>query len=113
MVGYGVEVHYCLGQIADVNYALLDTSCACDEVDEIAGEDNCCNEESFFIQLDTEHQSAADQKLKQPVFSVTETLLATSSVITETTEHLKTLSRRGPPKTVDRIIEYHSFIFYG
>ena len=59
-VGYGVELHYCLGQVTDVNIAWLDTSCSCD-----AGEKKvappCCDKKEFFVQIEEDHQASKTQ----------------------------------------------------
>lgn len=57
VVGYGLEFHYCLGDITDVNYALLETSCHCDDAHQGLMK-GCCEEKEFFIQLDDEHQAS-------------------------------------------------------
>ncbi len=57
-VGYGLEIHYCLGQIADVNIAWLETSGVRDDA-HIPETSNCCDEKEFFVQLKDEHQSSS------------------------------------------------------
>lgn len=66
VVGYGLEFHYCLGQITDVNLAWLDTSCGCDTEGESVSH-SCCDEKAFFVRVDDEHQSpSADLNIKTP-----------------------------------------------
>lgn len=113
VVGYGLEVHYCLGQIADINYAFLDTSCACDSAHTESITTSCCDEESFFVQLEDEHQSASSSTVYQPV------LIEVQSVIkTEISESIESDSKgwvlaNAPPKPKDLVLELHSFVFYG
>lgn len=71
IAGYGLEFHYCLGQITDVNHALLDTSCHCDDAHQglIKG---CCEEREFFVQLDQDHEtppSSDVNKVYQPLMA--------------------------------------------
>lgn len=113
VVGYGLEFHYCLGEITDWNYVLLETSCHCDDSKEglVKG---CCEEKEVFVQIEEAHQSPA-------ATDITEVQLPLQNVICwDCVEHgieVQELSRleldRRPPKTVDRTIAYHSLIFYG
>lgn len=75
VVGYGLEFHYCLGRITDVNLAWLDTSCVCDTDGESVSH-SCCHEKAFFVQVEDEHQSAsAESLLKIPSTDVAIDLL--------------------------------------
>jgi hypothetical protein len=112
VVGYGLEVHYCLGKISDINYAFLDTSCACDSANPEKITSSCCNEESFFVQLEDEHQSVSSKEFRAPIvvsdhYSYNESeLLAVHTA--KCFENIK-----APPLPLDRVITYQTFIFYG
>jgi hypothetical protein len=53
-VGYGIEVHFCLGRVSDVNHFLFETYCPC-EAAHVEAAKRCCEERSVFHQLDDEH----------------------------------------------------------
>jgi len=108
--GYGVELHYCLGQITDVNYALFDTSCACEDhrTVKLPG---CCEEKVLFVQVDEDHHSTSKLDISSsadlvPDYQVME------DAITERTPKLIYFDR-GPPRVSDLRILYCSFQFYG
>lgn len=111
VVGYGLEVHYCLGQVSDINYAFLDTSCACDMAHSGKISSNCCNEESFFVQLEEEHQSSSTIEVQTPipmeVIQFEKLVNVDLEVISLNREALKS-----PPLPIDRVVQFHSFIFY-
>jgi len=112
-IGYGLEVHYCLGEISDVNYALFDTYCTCDDLVEkpVKG---CCEEKSFFVQLEEEHDTPAVVDISIAILSIISEF-DWSPFNIEQDSNTKTYSflDRGPPKSIDRVIEYHSLIIYG
>lgn len=111
-VGYGLEVHYCLGEVADINYVFLDTSCACEDNHIEISRSNCCNEESFFNQLDDEHQAAAsDFSVKAPVAQHIFCLNDIQNVLFQEIK-LPIQSLRAPPEPIERILLYHTFILY-
>ncbi|MDP4663561.1 MAG: hypothetical protein NWS74_07845 [Salibacteraceae bacterium] len=111
VVGYGLEVHYCLGQVSDINYAFLDTSCACDAAHSERISSSCCNEESFFVQLEDEHQSSSNIEVQSPmpmeVVKLEKLVSIDLEVISLNWEALKS-----PPLPIDRVVQFHSFIFY-
>ena len=111
-MGYGLELHYCLGQITDVNVAWLDTSCACDDAHEKAVS-NCCDEKEFFVQVKDEHQSTSIFETLDIKLFVTEITWDTKS--TESAEELKRIypKNTGPPIFLDLFKENCAFIFYG
>lgn len=111
VVGYGLEVHYCLGQVSDINYAFLDTSCACDLAHSGKINSSCCNEESFFVQLEDEHQSSSTIEVQTPipmeVIQFEKLVNIDLEIISVNREALKS-----PPLPIDRVVQFHSFIFY-
>lgn len=111
VVGYGLEVHYCLGQVSDINYAFLDTNCVCDDAHSTKISSNCCSEESFFVQLEEEHQSSSSIELQAPmpmeVVQLDELIKIDLEVFWINREALKSL-----PLPIDRVVQFHSFIFY-
>ena len=111
VVGYGIEVHYCLGQISDVSYAFLDTSYAFDSDHTEVFKAPCCDDESFFVQLEDEHQNSEKLSFSQvPCESVHE-LDSFSSQKSDT--FLKdAFALRAPPVPIDRVTIYQFFIFY-
>ena len=112
VVGYGLEVHYCLGQVSDINYAFLDTTCVCDAAHSEGISSSCCNEESFFVQLEDEHQSSSNIEVQTPipmeVVQLEKLVNIDLEVISINREALKS-----PPLPIDRVVQFHSFIFYG
>ncbi len=110
VVGYGLEVHYCLGQVSDINYAFLDTTCACDAAHSERFS-SCCNEESFFVQLEDEHQSSSKIEVQTPipteVVQFEKLVNIDLEVISVNRELLNS-----PPLPINRVVQFHSFIFY-
>lgn len=112
VTGYGLEFHYCLGEITDVNYALLDTYCHCDDAHQgrIKG---CCEEKEFFVQLDQDHQVPADVDLSHFMLPLAAEWQWQDPVETVDTSVSKTIPSRGPPRPVDLYKTNCEFIFYG
>ncbi|MDC1221523.1 hypothetical protein N8Z47_02520 [Salibacteraceae bacterium] len=113
VVGYGLEIHYCLGQIADVNIAWLDTSCACDDA-HIPETSNCCDEKEFFVQVKDEHQSSSvDFKLDfdQPLIAIVDWMENPRQDI-EDVEWVNP-NNNGPPEPEDLYKQNCAFIYYG
>lgn len=111
-IGYGLEVHYCLGEISDVNYALFDTHCACDELVEkpVKG---CCEEKSFFVQLEEDHSAPALVDVSNTFLPlIAEFNWSPFNIEQDSSVKTYTFLDRGPPKSIDRVIEYHSLIIY-
>ncbi len=112
VVGYGLEVHYCLGQITDVNVAWLETSCACEESTSTVTH-SCCDEKSFFVQISEEHQAASDVTVEQFHPALSQTLKWSDATL----KHIETLELvafldRGPP-IENRIYQQNcALIFY-
>lgn len=109
--GYGLELHYCLGQVTDVNYALFDTSCVCDEGHEESYTSNCCEEKAFFVQLDEDHQAASKVAFKLPFIVLPASFLNIQEAVAD--QSTNQLNDRGPPLIVDRCTVYCSFQLYG
>ncbi|MBT3647275.1 MAG: hypothetical protein HN542_03430 [Flavobacteriales bacterium] len=113
VVGYGLEFHYCLGEITDWNYVLLETSCHCDDSHQglVKG---CCEEKAFFIQIEEAHQSPATTDIAEVELPLqNEICWDCVEHDVEAQESSRLQLDRGPPKTLDRTIAYHSLIFYG
>lgn len=62
-VGVGINFHYCLGELSYVDVMVLQGKCCCGDT-EIAAP--CCNDESYFFQLDTEQQTSPGFRLIDP-----------------------------------------------
>ena len=112
-VGYGLEIHYCLGEISDINYVLLDTECPCD-ASHTASIQSCCEEKVFFNQLEDEHAAPAKLSLDDvqlPLVSV----LDLGHVADHTLDEHRglNLTDRGPPVVRDIPIELVRLITYG
>lgn len=104
-----MEVHYCLGQIKDVNYAFFDTACCCDDSGESMSK-GCCNEETYFVQIKDEHQSAAEQKISV-VPAVGIAMLQTPLEEDESiAPKFFLITDSGPPRTLYQ--DHCSLIFY-
>lgn len=113
-VGYGLKVHFCLGRISDVNYVLLDTSCPCDESHAATLSMECCEEKSFFNQIEEEHSSPASVSLAHhqlPLMAELPYALRQWKNVQELQS--KDIVERGPPKTRDLTIELQRLITYG
>lgn len=113
-VGYGVEVHYCLGMVSDVSYIWFDASCACDDSgsETHAQTKSCCDEDSFFNQIDDEHQGSVSLVVKSPLVIPEQALMFEGSSEIEKAENSLELDR-GPPPIIDRVIAFHRLILYG
>jgi len=112
-VGYGLEIHYCLGEISDINYVLLDTECPCD-ASHTASNQSCCEEKAFFNQLEDEHAAPAKLSLDNvelPLVSILDLGQIMSEALDE--ELGMTLTDRGPPVVRDIPIELVRLITYG
>jgi len=112
-VGYGIEVHYCLGRISDVNHFMFETHCACDEAG-IMPEKSCCEERVVYNQLDDEHTASANLQVEDvqlPLIATIDLELLENQV--EEVELEKALLDRGPPCVRDIPIELVRLITYG
>lgn len=111
VTGYGVEVHYCLGRVSDINYAFLETSCPCDVAH--AGErSGCCEEKAFFIQVDEDHQTTSLPDVK--FYPLLSSELASIAKLTSVKDaEAVFFSDRGPPLKRDFQTLYCAFQFYG
>ena len=113
VVGYGLEIHYCLGQIADVNIAWLDTSCACDDA-HIPAASKCCDEKEFFVQVKDEHQSSSvDFKLDFDQPLVAEFTWDESDLSLLDEREWVSLNNNSPPEPEDLYKQNCAFIYYG
>lgn len=114
-VGYGAEVHYCLGKVSDVTFIWFDASCVCDDVREnesINRTINCCEDERFFNQIEDEHAAnVADIIIKGPIAIVIHQYNEPTAPLNEANNILK-ISDRAPPKLLDRLIAHHQLVFY-
>jgi len=74
----------------------------------------CCEEKSFFVQLEEEHDTPAVVDISIAILSIISEF-DWSPFNIEQDSNTKTYSflDRGPPKSIDRVIEYHSLIIYG
>lgn len=100
-VGYGLEIHYCLGRVSDVNHVLFDTFCPCDAAHETTGM-NCCKERSFFNQIEDEHAVPASSEVNWVEVPILLPFLGESRLEDELLErHLFNHVERGPPILVD------------
>lgn len=114
-VGYGAEVHYCLGQVSDVTFIWFDASCACDDVrqnESIKRTMNCCEDERFFNQIEDEHAAnVAATIIKGPPATVTLQHAEPIAPLNETNNVFE-ISDRAPPKPLDKLIAHHQLVFY-
>ncbi|MEX2597621.1 MAG: hypothetical protein WEC59_11890 [Salibacteraceae bacterium] len=113
-VGYGLEVHYCLGRVSDINYVLLETECPCDSLHDQMSNPNCCEERSFFNQIEDEHSAPSLVQEFGKYLPASEVLNSPFSA-KKFIDTLPSETRvdRGPPKCVDRTIAYHKLTLYG
>lgn len=109
-MGYGAQVHYCLGEIEDVSYAFFETSCCCDETG-VEVSMNCCDEKTVFVQLEDEHQQPVKTNILVVHSKVSEFTLEPSFGQTlQTLQHAVTQAPNAPP---ERLFTKHcALIFY-
>lgn len=113
VVGYGLEFHYCLGRITDVNYALFETSCQCDDAHQGRAV-GCCEEREFFVQLEEDHNTPPATELGQVHLPLIASWgwgrleLSSGSSVVQTQ-----VVDRGPPVIEDRYLEHCALILYG
>lgn len=111
-VGYGAEVHYCLGQVSEVSYIWFDASCACDAAgDQLKRDFNCCEDERFFVQLEDEHQSSGSTEISADLVHMKLDFNLVELVPIELEVPIY-LSDRAPPSTKERLISIHRLVFY-
>jgi len=92
---------------------LLDTECPCD-ASHTASNQSCCEEKSFFNQLEDEHAAPAKLSLDNvelPLVSILDLGQIMSEALDE--ELGMTLTDRGPPVVRDIPIELVRLITYG
>ena len=108
-MGYGVNVHYCLGRIADVSYAFVETSCACDDAG-IVENDPCCDEVTIFNQIKDSHESPAQISVAPPIAQPVElpSLNVDEETIAVSTDFIP--ESNAPPRPI--YIDICSLIFY-
>jgi hypothetical protein len=111
-VGYGAEVHYCLGQVSDVSYIWFDASCVCDETGEqLERPMGCCEDERFFVQLEDDHQNSASTAIAQVQLKEEKGFRAAEASATERLCPVY-VADRAPPSTKERLIALHRLTFY-
>jgi len=111
-IGYGVELHYCLGQITDVNIAWLDTSCACDDEHKKVAPP-CCEEKEFFIQIEQDHQASKTQSIAAvnlPFLALVNTVLLSHNE--GVTKHVALPEPNGPPLNIPLFERFCARIIY-
>lgn len=81
-IGVGINFHYCLGELAYVEVMGPLELCCCGEEE---GAFRCCEDESYFFQLDTEQQVSQGFRLLLPHTSLLSPLpeLSVQEVIVE------------------------------
>lgn len=113
-VGYGLEIHYCLGRISDVNHAMLETSCPCDTLHTKGQADGCCEERSFFNQIDDVHSYPQAQNEIGKHLPLTKVIAEIAPLLVEDNSLcIQKTDKRGPPRLCDRVIEFHAMLIYG
>lgn len=111
-VGYGAEVHYCLGQVSEVSYIWFDASCVCDEAgDEVKRKMNCCEDERFFVQLEDDHQHKTTTALITVQVAQERSLLSIQQPEADQATPVH-FTDRAPPSTKERLIALHRLTFY-
>jgi len=113
-VGYGAEIHYCLGAVSDVAFYGFDASCVCDaalDQDTLKQRHGCCEDESFFNQLEDEHSPSFVKAVSPPHAVLTSSRVYDSLQLSEEDDHADA-DLRGPPKTIDLNLLFHRLIFY-
>lgn len=63
-VGVGINFHYCLGKLAYVEIMGPVDHCCCGDAEEVA---HCCEDETYFFQLETEQQTSQSLRLIDPM----------------------------------------------
>jgi hypothetical protein len=110
-VGLTVNVHYCGGKLKSIQLLFDAPSCCCGETKKM---DGCCEDESFFVQLDTDHQFSPIQKL-----SFEMPIILNEMMISENIEQINSQDnnwniplKRPPPGSSLRLL-YCSLTYYG
>lgn len=98
VVGYGVEFHYCLGRVTDVNLDWVGTSCSCDAA-HVEQQMKCCDELSIQVQVDEEHQSSGvDVESTKAPMEVVQTITSGLNDSEKSQNVLGTPMDNGPPE---------------
>ena len=110
-VGLTVNVHYCGGKLKSIQLLFDTPSCCCGETKKM---DGCCDDESYFVQLDTDHQISPSQELS---FEFPELVAGLNDF--ENVERIYARNEkwivpleRPPPKSALRLL-YCSLTYYG
>ena len=112
-IGYGLEIHYCLGKVSDVSYILFDAHCPCDASHDAATALTCCEDREFFNQIEEEHSVPATPVVHAAGMALLPTLsLDTDPQLQQPTQPLYDVDR-GPPLVLDRVVEYVCLVTYG
>ena len=111
--GVGYSAHYCGEELFKLGFIASDVSCCCGDVEM----DDCCHNESYFIQLEDEQQHTGnDQRLKRTDYNQQlPTWLGTSTNKSMNQDGQESVERCPPPPdiTPPLYLTFQSFIFYG
>lgn len=66
-VGVAINVHYCMGQLANAGVFVDSKGCVCEDFEQ---EGDCCDDESYFYQLDDNQDFVKSVEVKSP-FAIT------------------------------------------
>ncbi|MEM7659622.1 MAG: hypothetical protein AAF399_26135 [Bacteroidota bacterium] len=108
--GLTVNVHYCLGQIDSIQVFAPPPHCCCDDFPGMRG---CCDDETFFFQLDEDQITSSTLPIPQWELAMVVEPLAQWEEQIETEERFPASLERPPPLRLSRRIQYHSLTLYG
>lgn len=63
-VGVAVNLHFCMGQLASTGFFVESKGCLCEDFEK---EGKCCDDESYFYQLDDEQDLVKTTEIKAPI----------------------------------------------
>lgn len=111
VVGYGVEFHYCLGRVTDVNLDWVGTSCACDG-SHAERAMKCCDELAIKVQIDDEHQANAslDQVVKAPAALIQQ--IESADLVADADDACGPVVMDNGPPEQRRFLRHCALIFY-
>lgn len=108
--GLTVNVHYCLGQLDSIQVFAPPPHCCCDDVPGMIG---CCDNETYFFQLDEEQIATSTLPIPQWDLPAVVEPTPTPLVLIQDQEFLPSSLERPPPPGSQLRIRFHSLTLYG
>lgn len=115
-LGLLVHVHFCCGGLAGVSIIAELTPCSCDHHDhECGGGDDCCDFESFYLNMDEDHQIPPNIQIPADFEAKIPQVEAFAKTEVDDREPIRWISTRaGPPDgRPATYIDLCSLVYYG